>query len=650
MSSATFHVLAGADDGSTYMEAYITGSQDLDAVGYYSGYGSIVEAWRRFDNVTIPKSATITECYLRVYAGGYGNGTDTHLGVYFNNADDAENPADYSEFSGKALTGKIDWDVSSAWTIGTWHNSPELKTILQTVVNRSGWASGNALMVIIKDDGSGTGEDNNIQIQSYDYGPGTYEAELHVTWEAAGAAAGSTALELGLTGNLTARKPIAATSSLVAGLSAWINRRTPIVSPGIGLELSAEGPLGIVGKVDLAGTCGMGADLTGALTKGPLYGAIALELTCPGTLSKRALFGSLGPAITMGGPLGNKKYLNGHAWLDITIQPATLLDRQTPTPTSTYLTVTGKPLCGYRGNGLTETETEIPVSTVAAYLVKDAGSIMLSEAEPTGTGLAGLIAPGDVEVEAEAAGDGLAGFLSTDATETTLELSDSINSKGYSPDSTVSVTLTGPRNALYSYSSTVSLEVEAEPIGKPIATGIALGVLETEVEVLSRVLSGSIHYNAVEIELEINEGTAEDLYTMAFILTGTTLNPSVYTGYNFSSFCMVDGKAYGTNDTGIYLLEGDNDAGDTIHTGVRISKSAYGSNRRKRPRMLRLGPEATAAKAYVITEQKEKEYPANQETGVVMSDRHHYGKLVEYQIKDFDELKEVEVLISELAR
>jgi hypothetical protein len=42
------------------------------------------------------------------------------------------------------------------WSSGVWYESPDLKNVLQKIVNRPGWASGNDLVLLLADDGSAT--------------------------------------------------------------------------------------------------------------------------------------------------------------------------------------------------------------------------------------------------------------------------------------------------------------------------------------------------------------------------------------------------------------------------------------------------------------------------------------------------------------
>jgi hypothetical protein len=51
---------------------------------------------------------------------------------------------------------------------------------------------------------------------------------------------------------------------------------------------------------------------------------------------------------------------------------------------------------------------------------------------------------------------------------------------------------------------------------------------------------------------------------------------SEYTGWSFNSFATIDGKTYGANEHGLFLLEGDNDTGLPISAAVRTGLTNFG--------------------------------------------------------------------------
>lgn len=176
MASGTFYPSVDADDGF-WSSSNIDVSAYGIVVGNQSGYKRF---WIRFPNVTIPQGSTIDSVFIRLTAYDSQSSTTVNENIYFNNADNAVAPTTYGEGDALAVTAVIAWNSIAAWTDGTQYDSPELKTILQTVVNRAGWSSGNALQVVGKDNSSTT--DSHRKFGGVTYSSGAEKAELHVTW------------------------------------------------------------------------------------------------------------------------------------------------------------------------------------------------------------------------------------------------------------------------------------------------------------------------------------------------------------------------------------------------------------------------------------------------------------------------------------
>jgi len=110
----------------------------------------------RFRNVTIPKGAVITEAYLIFNAVVDLATTTCNTRIWAENAD---NPPDFSgedwisAFARRdnQTTAIVDFDDIVAWTENTEYSSPELKTVIQEIVDRDGWDSGNALVLFWDD-------------------------------------------------------------------------------------------------------------------------------------------------------------------------------------------------------------------------------------------------------------------------------------------------------------------------------------------------------------------------------------------------------------------------------------------------------------------------------------------------------------------
>jgi hypothetical protein len=141
-------VAAGSDDAEQSLRSGKNqlGSDDLE-LGADGNTPQLIGV--RFANLAIPKGATITNAYVQFRVDGVSTAA-TSLTI---RAEDADNTPTYTttanNVSSRAVTGSsLGW-VPAPWeTIGASgaaQRTPDLKTLVQAVVNRAGWASGNAI-------------------------------------------------------------------------------------------------------------------------------------------------------------------------------------------------------------------------------------------------------------------------------------------------------------------------------------------------------------------------------------------------------------------------------------------------------------------------------------------------------------------------
>ena len=123
--------------------------------------GSDVQAYvgMRFLNIAVPQGATIVNAYLELTTDETGS---SPADIKFH-AEDVDDAAIFSssafDISSRATTAaSANWTNVPAWnTIGQSHQTPNLAAIIQEVVNRPGWASGNALAVLATSAGANNG-------------------------------------------------------------------------------------------------------------------------------------------------------------------------------------------------------------------------------------------------------------------------------------------------------------------------------------------------------------------------------------------------------------------------------------------------------------------------------------------------------------
>jgi uncharacterized repeat protein (TIGR01451 family) len=118
----------------------------------------------RFNGLTVPAGARITNAYITFTADSpeWPNTNSGAASITFR-AQAADNPGtfSYSDFnvtSRITTTASVDWPNIPAWSTGSEYNSPDLSTIVQEIVDRPGWSTGNSMVFVINGSGSRTAE------------------------------------------------------------------------------------------------------------------------------------------------------------------------------------------------------------------------------------------------------------------------------------------------------------------------------------------------------------------------------------------------------------------------------------------------------------------------------------------------------------
>ncbi|WP_282135758.1 PKD domain-containing protein [Seonamhaeicola maritimus] len=130
-----------------------------------------------FRNINIPQGAAVTSAYLE-FAVDEIETAPTSIVIKAQNADNA---TDFTTATNN-ITNRTVTSVSVAWSnipewndVGNFKQSPDLTLLVQEVVDRPGWSSGNKMAFII----TGTGERT---VESFDGSPGG-AARLHIEYD-----------------------------------------------------------------------------------------------------------------------------------------------------------------------------------------------------------------------------------------------------------------------------------------------------------------------------------------------------------------------------------------------------------------------------------------------------------------------------------
>jgi hypothetical protein len=187
--TVTVQVVASEDDcrvcdakAPPHVWTWINPTSDHHAAGFnyiskvYEGGGM------RFRNIPIPKGAIINSAHLKLTAIWDSSGLVSRTKIQGEAVDNASPFSDLSDYNGRARTiATVRWDNIPAWTAGAEYTSPDISAVIQEIVNRDGWTSGNAIVLFWEDDGSDTGSETRRAALSYDGSPAN-APKLEITY------------------------------------------------------------------------------------------------------------------------------------------------------------------------------------------------------------------------------------------------------------------------------------------------------------------------------------------------------------------------------------------------------------------------------------------------------------------------------------
>lgn len=176
---STFNVAIGAssdDCAESETGTTVTGGSQLiiDSRGAFAGF--------RFLAITIPQGATINSATLTLTYTGSASADPITMSLYGVDADDTDTWSSTNEPSGQTYTtAETGWYWEGTFSPNALYGTKELDatSIVQEIVDRGGWSSGNDMSFVLKrlfDVTTG-----NLKINSWD---SSYpEAELDIDYE-----------------------------------------------------------------------------------------------------------------------------------------------------------------------------------------------------------------------------------------------------------------------------------------------------------------------------------------------------------------------------------------------------------------------------------------------------------------------------------
>jgi hypothetical protein len=162
-SDCAFHPIAN--------EVYLGGCDD----------GGNVTSGFRFENVDIPKDATIKSAYIRFTVDGYYTGLK-HVQI---RGEVIESPSTYSLDSTpkdrEALTdASVIWTIKDDWNYFTQRNTPDIRSIIQEIVNQEYWESSQPISIIFTN--ADPGSTSHRRVVGYEREEAQFVAHLVITY------------------------------------------------------------------------------------------------------------------------------------------------------------------------------------------------------------------------------------------------------------------------------------------------------------------------------------------------------------------------------------------------------------------------------------------------------------------------------------
>ncbi len=148
MPTINKQVGANADDGHWYGSIFSTTA--IVANYGVNGGGVATHNYYRWTAVTIPDGATITSATVSCYDHGSGVGTlPDGTKLYFHKSANPAAPTNVTQANALVTSATTNYVVPVMSNGGSWFAHPDVKDIIQELVNTYNYSSGSAMMAFI---------------------------------------------------------------------------------------------------------------------------------------------------------------------------------------------------------------------------------------------------------------------------------------------------------------------------------------------------------------------------------------------------------------------------------------------------------------------------------------------------------------------
>ena len=125
----------------------------------------ILNTGLRFRDVNIPKNVTIDSAYIVIHSHEAKSAEDVAVITIVGEASDAAETYNLDNLitARTETAAKVVWTVAEDWELWGTYRTPDIKTIVQEVINREGWVSGNPVAIVLKGEDQGPSDIENAR-------------------------------------------------------------------------------------------------------------------------------------------------------------------------------------------------------------------------------------------------------------------------------------------------------------------------------------------------------------------------------------------------------------------------------------------------------------------------------------------------------
>lgn len=133
-------------------------SESVPPTGYVSQFGKYSGVWYSIGEqftLSVPKGAIVSNAYITYTSNLARSNTTVAVKIYAAANSSPAAWSDATDFNGRSVTTNYkDWSMGSWGGVGTTQSSGDMSAVVQEVIDRGDWVSGNTIAILLKDNSS----------------------------------------------------------------------------------------------------------------------------------------------------------------------------------------------------------------------------------------------------------------------------------------------------------------------------------------------------------------------------------------------------------------------------------------------------------------------------------------------------------------